>query len=161
MSEETTQAIAGEEAHRYDGGVGIGPRDVPRARMAPPADTIAREEERSYNRALFGQTYRERNPEDHNACIVLCRSPRRYFKARSGTQCPCCYGGVAVRSIYESDIPPEPSRMWHRIGSFLAGWAAAWYDALNHLRWRAPRPVEEEHSFIACGLIAHWVIEEV
>jgi hypothetical protein len=160
VSEEAAQAAAGEEQFRYSGGVSVGPPGVPRARTATPADTISREEEKSYNRLLFGQTYRERNPEDHNACVMLCRSPRRYFKARSGVHCPCCYGKVAIRSIYESDVPPEPSRMWHRIGSFTAGWAAAWYDAIGHIRWRPPRPADDERWFAACGMTAHWVIEE-
>jgi hypothetical protein len=59
--------------------------------------------------------------DDHQFCVVWCRSPRMRFR-RHHTRCPSCYGRTAVRDILGTDLDPEISRWAWRLGSFLAGW---------------------------------------
>lgn len=129
MSEDASQAIAGQEAHRYAGGVGIGD-DGQHVRTGATGRTLADAsvEERAYNRLVFGVTYRERYGKDERICISYCLHPGQ---RRRGVRCPSCYKKVAVRAWDEREHTPEPSRL----GRILAAWRRGRADADRLLAW--------------------------
>ena len=109
MSEESSQAIAGQEAARYAGGVGVG-SDGQHAPLGVRGRTTAdmSSEERAYNRLVFGVTYQERYGKPEAVCTAYCLHPGQ---KRSGVRCPACYGQVAVRSWDERRHTAELSRL--------------------------------------------------
>ena len=68
------------------------------------------------------------------ACPVCNRSfpeldPRLFsFNSKHGW-CPSCYGKVAIRALSGDEIEPAGTRLAWLAGTFLAGWAHAWYEA--------------------------------
>jgi hypothetical protein len=80
-----------------------------------PGGTLALEEGSSHHELA----------EEHKRCIVWCRHPGRVRR----TRCQSCYGRAAVRDIEGGDLDPEWNRFAWWLGSFLAGWAAAWRDS--------------------------------
>lgn len=125
MSEDGAQAVIGEEAGRYSGGIGVGESA---ARAVVGAVELQREvtdAEREHNAQMFGVTYRERvSWRAHNRCIVLCIAPN----PGRVNQCPSCYGKAVPMDIYAAQLDPLPGRA-ARMGRWAGEWFAAFWEA--------------------------------
>lgn len=125
-----------------DMGAGHGPATDPRGLVdagdapdsyfptgAPPARSLAdqTDEERAYNRNLYGLTYRERYGSRAAGCVAYCTHPGQ---KRRGPRCPACYGPVDIRALTEdSDIEPGPTR-GERFAAWVGSWVGAFVDAM-------------------------------
>lgn len=127
MSEDGGQAVIGEEAGRYSGGVGVGESAVRAVVDAVELQSAMTDAEREHNAQMFGVTYRERiGRRAHNRCIILCMAPN----PRRLNQCPSCYGKAVPMDIYAAQLEPMPGRA-ARMGRWAGEWAAAFWEAVT------------------------------
>lgn len=101
VTEQAEQAAdAAEEAHRYNGAIGIG----------QPSQR-------------YSVDYSDHGP---GICVTYCLTPGQ---RRRGIRCPSCYGDVDIKAIGQDGVEPSPGRA-ERLAAWVGGWVGAFCEAV-------------------------------
>jgi len=98
-------------------------------------EETAEEAESALNAALHSEHWGRHMSHDGRLkrCIVVCRMD----DPRPPKRCPSCFGHALSVPQWQAQLEPPPGRAY-RSARWLAGWFAAFLEALSYLRVRPP-----------------------